>query len=159
MSPREDRRSTRFVDRTFQLGLAFRLFLVLAAFFGMGIALVFAPSAYILMTNNDLKSLGDAAAEFLILHKRIWVAWIFSFAGVFVYTLILSHRIAGPVHRINEVLRQLLRDEYPSNVRFRKSDFFQSTTDLLEQVAKKYGKSPAAAAGTPMEAPPGTKGS
>jgi len=41
----------------FQVGLAVRLLLVLTVLFAAGIALAFAPSAYILATTNDLKSL------------------------------------------------------------------------------------------------------
>jgi hypothetical protein len=151
----EDRRRTRLVDRTFQLGLAFRLFVGLAVFFAVGLAAVFAPSAYVLATKSDLKSIGPAATEFLILHKRIWFAWAITFVGVFGYALILSHRIAGPVHRINEVLRALLRDEVPSAVRFRKSDYFQPTTELLAQLLKKYGSPASNPQGTPPNAPPG----
>src|SRR5512134_2674296 len=112
--------------------MAWRLLLVVAAFFVAGIVLVFAPSAIVLATGNDPKALEPAAEEFLALHRRIWPAALFSFAGVFVYCLFYSHRIAGAVYRIDAVLRQLLRDEYPVRVQFRKGDYFQHTAQLLE---------------------------
>ncbi|MDP2659016.1 MAG: hypothetical protein Q8O78_11455, partial [Candidatus Deferrimicrobium sp.] len=83
MGATENRRHTRIVDRKFQLGLAVRLLLVLTILFLAGIALAFLPSIYVLATTNDLKSLEPAAAEFLVLHKRLWPAALLSLAGIF----------------------------------------------------------------------------
>jgi hypothetical protein len=134
------RRRSRLVDRPFQFGLAFRLLLAMAVFFAGGIFLVFAPSLYILATTKDLASLEPAATEFLVLHKRIWPAALFSFAGVFVYSLVFSHRIAGPIYRINATLRQLLRDEHPEKVTFRENDCFQPTAELLTELSNKMAE-------------------
>ena len=132
----ENRRRTRIVDRQFQLGLAVRLILVLTALFATGIALAFAPSAYVLATTNDLKSLEPAAAEFLVLHKRLWPAALLSFAGIFIYAILFSHRIAGPVYRINAVLRALIDDRDPRVVKFRDGDYFQPTAALLKELSE-----------------------
>jgi hypothetical protein len=136
----ENRRQSRVVDRQFQFGLAWRLLLVLTALFAGGILLMFAPSLYVMLTTKDLSSLEPAAAEFLVLHKRIWPAALLSFAGVFVYALRFSHRIAGPVYRIDAVLRQMLRDEYPETVTFRENDHFQPTAQLLTELSRKLSR-------------------
>jgi hypothetical protein len=128
------------VDRKFQFGMAWRLLLVVTGFFAAGIVLAFAPSAIVLATGSDLRSLETAAEEFLVLHRRIWPAALLSFAGVFAYCLIFSHRIAGAVYRIDAVLCQLLRDEYPARVRFRKGDCFQPTAQLLEELSRKLSE-------------------
>jgi hypothetical protein len=125
------------VDRKFQFGLAVRLLLVLTALFAAGIALAFAPSIYVLATTNDLKSLEPAATEFLVLHKRLWPAAFLSFAGIFVYVIFFSHRIAGPVYRINAILRALLDDRDPPVVKFRDGDCFQPTARLLGELSEK----------------------
>jgi len=137
LSTVENRRRTRIVDRQFQLGLAVRLLLVLTALSAAGIALAFAPSVYILATTNDLKSLEPAAAEFLVLHQRLWPAAFLSFAGIFVYAIFFSHRIAGPVYRINAVLRALIDGRDPPVVKFRDGDYFQPTAALLGELSKK----------------------
>ena len=133
----ENRRRTRIVDRQFQLGLAARLLLVLTALFAAGIALAFAPSAYVLATTNDLKSLEPAAVEFLVLHRRLWPAAFLSFAGIFVYAIFFSHRIAGPVFRINAVLRALIDGRDPPAVKFRDGDYLLPTATLLEELSEK----------------------
>lgn len=133
----EDRRRTRIVDRQFQLGLAARLLLVLTALFVAGIALAFLPSIYVLATTDDLKSLEPAAAEFLVLHRRLWPAALLSLAGIFFYVIFFSHRVAGPVYRINAILQALLEDREPPVLKFRDSDYFQATADLLEELSVK----------------------
>jgi len=154
-----DRRRTRLVDRKFQFGLAWRLLLVMSGFFLAGIVLVFAPSALVLVTAREMKALEPAAEEFLVLHRRIWPAAILSFAGVFAYCLLFSHRIAGPVYRINAVLRQLLRGDFPAEIRFRKGDYFQPTAELLTELSRKL-RAPGSDAvpgpgGLPSGDPPG----
>ena len=147
----EDRRRTRIVDRQFQLGLGVRLLLVLTALFAAGIALAFLPSIYVLATTNDLKSLEPAAAEFLVLHKRLWPAALLSLAGIFFYAIFFSHRIAGPLYRINAILRALIENRDPPVVNFRGNDYFQPTAALLKELSEKLR---ASRKGTPTR--PGT---
>jgi hypothetical protein len=133
----EDRRRTRIVDRQFQLGLAVRLLLVLTILFAVGLLLAFAPSYYVLATTNDLKSVEPAAAEFLVLHKRLLPAALLSLAGIFFYAIFFSHRIAGPLYRINTILRALIEDRDPPVVKFRDDDYFQPTAALLRELSEK----------------------
>ncbi|MHB1013299.1 MAG: hypothetical protein ACYC37_10410 [Desulfobacteria bacterium] len=137
MGAAENRRRTRIVDRQFQLGLAVRLLLVLMILFAIGILLAFAPSYYVLATKNDLKSLEPAAAEFLVLHKRLLPAALLSLAGIFLYAIFFSHRIAGPLYRINAILRALIEDRDPPVVKFRDDDYFQPTAALLKELSEK----------------------
>jgi len=150
----EDRRRTRIVDRQFQLGLAVRLLLVLTILFAAGLTLAFAPSYYVLATTNDLKSLEPAAAEFLVLHKRLLPAALLSLAGIFIYAIFFSHRIAGPLYRINAILRALLEDREPPVVKFRDGDYFQPTADLLEELSEKMRAARRTTAPRPGGTPP-----
>ncbi len=147
MSPQEKRRRVTLVDRKFQVGLASRLVVALFLFTMLGLVLAFAPSFYLLATTNDPKSLEAAATEFLVLHKRLWPAALICFAGIFLYALRLSHRMAGPIYRINTVLGQLLRDVPPGKITFRENDFFLQTGSLLDQLSEKLRNAP----GNPRE--------
>jgi hypothetical protein len=133
----EDRRRTRIVDRQFQLGLAVRLLLVLTILFAVGLLIAFAPSYYVLATKSDLKSVEPAAAEFLVLHQRLLPAALLSLAGIFIYAIFFSHRIAGPLSRINTILRALIEDRDPPVVKFRDDDYFQPTVTLLMELSEK----------------------
>lgn len=147
-------RRTRIVDRQFQMGLAVRLLVVLTILFAAGIFLAFLPSAYILATTDDLRSLEPAAAEFLVLHKRLLPAALLSMAGIFLYVIFLSQRIAGPLYRINAILRALIDDRDPPVVKFRGSDYFQPTADLLEELSGKMRAARGAPAPRPVAPPP-----
>ncbi len=137
MGYRPDRRAWSLIDRKFQYGLAFRLFIASALLSLAGLVLVFAPSVYHLGAATDPEILEKAAEEFLLLHKRVWPAVLLCFAGVFIYCIILSRRIAGPICRINAVLEQLLQDKRPGKVTFRKNDWFHPTASLLERLSSK----------------------
>lgn len=116
--------------------MAWRMLLAFLLFFAIGIFLVFAPSMFGLLVGADLEELEPAGREFLILHRRIWPAVLFVLAGVFVYTALFSHRIAGPIYRINAVLQAMLRGEYPKSVTLRKADHFHETAELLERLSR-----------------------
>jgi hypothetical protein len=109
---------------------------VFLCFFAMGVIMLFAPSMYKLLTGADLAELEPAAQEFLSLHERIWPSVLFVLAGVFGYTLVFSHRIAGPIYRINSVLQMMLKGEYPKSVTLRKGDHFHQTAELLELLSQ-----------------------
>jgi hypothetical protein len=125
---------------------------VLTILFGAGLLLAFAPSYYVIATTSDLKSLEPAAAEFLVLHKRLLPAALLSLAGIFLYAIFFSRRIAGPVYRINAILRALIEDRDPPVVRFRDDDYFQPTAVLLRELSEKMQASrrtPAPRGGNP----------
>lgn len=136
MNPTTNRRKGRLVDRQFQVGLAWRFLLAFLLLFFLGVFLVFAPSMFGLFVGETLESLEPAATEFLILHHRIWPAVVIVLIGMFAYAIAVSHRIAGPVYRINEVLRRMIGGEFPDKIAFRKGDYFQETAELLETLSK-----------------------
>ena len=140
MTTPPNRRKTRLVDRQYQFGLAWRMLFVFLLFFAIGVFLVFAPSMFGLLGGADPADLEPAAQEFLILHRRIWPAVLVVLAGVFVYTLFFSHRIVGPIHRINQVLHKLLKGEYPESVTLRKGDHFHQTAELLERLSRQLAR-------------------
>lgn len=139
MNPTTNRRRGCLIDRKFQVGLAWRFLLVFLLFFVLGIFLVFAPSMFGLLTGDTLESLEPAANEFLVLHHRVWPAVVVVLVGMFAYTIVVSHRIAGPIYRINDVLRKMIAGEFPERVAFRKGDYFRETADLLQALAKRLG--------------------
>jgi hypothetical protein len=150
----EDRRRTRILNRRFRLGLAVRLLLVLTILFAVGLLLAFAPSYYVLATTNDLKSVEPAAAEFLVLHKRLLPAALLSLAGIFAYTIFFTRGIAGPLGRINAILRALIEDREPPVVKFDEDDYFKPTAELLGELSAKMRASRGATASRPGGNPP-----
>lgn len=137
MARTANRRRLHLVDRQYQIGIAWRMMIAYLVFFAAGLLLMFGPSMIVLLTNQDLSAVEPAAREFLALHKRIWPAALLIGGCVFVYTLLVSHRIAGPIYRINAVIRQMIEGEYPDKVSLRRGDHFQGTADLLTALSRK----------------------
>jgi hypothetical protein len=140
MAHPENRRKPGLIDRKFQLGLAWRMMIAFLALFIGGIVIVFTPSMLLLATGSDISELEPAGREFLVLHRRVWPAALFIFGGGFLYALYFSRRIAGPIYRINAILRQMLEGEYPQRVTFRRGDFFHDTAELLESLSRKVSE-------------------
>jgi len=112
---------------------------MMIAYFGFllaGLLLVFGPSLVVVATETDLAALEPAARELLVLHERVWPAVLFVGGCVFVYTLVVSHRIAGPIHRINDTLARMIRGEYPDHVTLRRKDHFHATAELLTELSR-----------------------
>ncbi len=124
------------INKNIQLGLAWRMMFAFTFFLIVGIALMFAPSMFRLAAGGKGDEL-QAAREFLILHTRIWPAVLVTLAGVFAYTLYFSQRIAGPIYRINDTLRKMIKGEYPKDVILRHKDFFMDTAELLQSLSRK----------------------
>ena len=58
-------------------------------------------------------------------------------ALVFVITIFQSHKIAGPIFKLQNYLKRIAKGESPSNIQFRKSDNFR---DLAEDINNAFNK-------------------
>src|SRR5690606_12898419 len=73
---------------------------------------------------------------------------IFAITSVIVVTLIVwhgvrfSHRIAGPLYRLNTDMRQMAKDGKVRNIRFRKGDYFLELPDAFNALLDKIGPEP-----------------
>lgn len=147
MSRVPNRRSRRLVNKRYQLGIAWRMMIAYFLFLLGGLLLLFAPSMFVVATGKEISVVEPAARELLVLHERVWPAVVFIGAGVFVYTLVLSHRIAGPIHRINEVLKGMIEGRYPDRITLRRGDHFHTTAALLTELSRKLARETEAAGG------------
>jgi len=75
-----------------------------------------------------------------VLHKRLWPAALLSFAGIFIYVILFSHRIAGPS---TGSMLSCTRSSTTGSpvVKFRDGDYFQPTAALLKELSEKMRSS------------------
>ena len=59
------------------------------------------------------------------LQKILIVTLFSSFLFLFIFGLILSHRIAGPLFRLNDYFTKMSKGEDTGDIKFRKNDFFR----------------------------------
>lgn len=140
MKEEKNRRKQYIINREIQLGVTFRFifFFILAIFFSTGS--IFLPSIVGMMTETRVEKLIVPAQEFLILHKRIWPMVLVFVVGIVIYTVLLTHRIVGPIYRLNRELRNMIEGKYSENILLRKKDFFKETASLVEELGQKLNE-------------------
>lgn len=65
---------------------------------------------------------------------------LLSSAILIIFGILLSHKIAGPVFRITEDLKSMIKDKKIKEVHFRKGDFFIELTETFNIFLKSYKK-------------------
>jgi len=69
-------------------------------------------------------------------HLRLWLMLGLAALLTSLYALRRSHRVAGPLYRLSQVLTRMTEGEYMS-VRFRKGDEFREFAAIANQLSKK----------------------
>ncbi|MEZ5285018.1 MAG: prepilin-type N-terminal cleavage/methylation domain-containing protein [Vicinamibacterales bacterium] len=88
-----------------------------------GFAVVlFGPSVYDLLWGTEHEQL-EAATLFLQLHHRLWPSLLALGAAFVALTLVLSHRVAGPLYRFRVVFEAVTRGELWVRTQIRRKDY------------------------------------
>lgn len=74
--------------------------------------------------------------QLLGLHVRLWPMLLLAAFLAGVYALLRSHRVAGPLYRLNQTLLRMNEGDYRS-LRFRQGDEFRELEPIVTQVGKK----------------------
>lgn len=76
----------------------------------------------------------EAAAQFLVLHRRVWPPLIITLVLLTLHSVFFSHRIAGPLYRFHTVYKAVARGELTVRTGIRKRDFLQKEADALREM-------------------------
>ncbi len=131
-----NRRKTFLINREIQIGITVRFIVVFVLFMLLATLIVFFPSALKLFMGHGSEELARPAREFLILNKRVWPMVILVIGGFVVYSVLFTHRLAGPVYRLNKELKKLIDGTFPERIALRDKDFFKETAALLEELSR-----------------------
>jgi len=119
------RRRRFLVMPRFQIGLALRVsFFVLLYSAALGF-LIFSPMQQELTGAVPFDKQAWVADQILELHFRVWPG--IALVGILVgfHTIFTSHRIAGPIYRIDQVIRAITAGDYSQRIRLRRTDRWQ----------------------------------
>ena len=116
----------------------FILKLILVIVVSMAISLAFLHVLLFLRVGDlDSRTYEEATKIYLNLDLYIFLALLiqFSFSMIVVtmLTLIYSHKIAGPVFRLKQVINKYLEEGEPGNVKFRDNDFLPGIASGFNQ--------------------------
>ncbi len=100
-------------------------------------SLVFFTGAMVLVTNMGVLSRAPDQTPLLgkVLASSILTLFLLLLVSV-VVTHFYSHRVAGPMHRLQNSLQDILKGNWPGPVNFRQSDDFQKVGEVLNAVLK-----------------------
>jgi len=77
-----------------------------------------------------------AARFILYLHSNFWPPALFALAAIALHSIMTSHRIAGPLHRILLFSRDLTKGKIPQRINLRKGDYLHEEVDEINRAAE-----------------------
>jgi len=128
-------RRKQFLLSDFQVRMLLFTFLYFVITVVILAAVLFVP----LMTQLDTEGLspeqrGIVAGEFLSLHYRFWPAIPLVLALIGAHSLLVSHRVAGPLYRFRQVQQDIGKGDLSGNVRLRKNDYLKEDGENLGEM-------------------------
>jgi len=86
----------------------------------------------------------ESAHNLIFLHNNFWLPSLFCLISISIHSIRTSHRIAGPIYRLNTIVDSMKRGILPAPLRsLRKGDYltaeFSQASDMLENLRLKLG--------------------
>ena len=133
MAKRPYKRRQILIDR-FQ----YRLVLINLLYF-LTILLIFSAALFLpliiqLESSTPLSEQEAVAIQFLALHARVWPALLLAFLLLAIHSIIVSHRIAGPLLRFRNTFRVIGTGDLSVRVTIRKHDYLGNEADILNEM-------------------------
>jgi methyl-accepting chemotaxis protein len=117
--------------------LQYRLLLVNLIYF-FTVVLVFASAVFapaiIGVQSADWEQRQQAANQFLFLHTSLWPAIIVVFVLLVAHSVMVSHRIAGPLYRFRKVFDALADGDLTVRAGIRRRDYLRKEVDSINQM-------------------------
>lgn len=119
------------IDKNFQTKYLVLTILLLSTYTFIFTIILFLPSILTLYLDHPMAEKAEAARTFLILHGTVWptTGAVILIFGIF--SIFLTHKIAGPAYRLKHALTELISGNLDSRIHLRKWDDLQ---EVAEQV-------------------------
>jgi methyl-accepting chemotaxis protein len=126
----------RFYVHSIQRKYAILTCLLLMAYtFVLAVAL-FLPPALKLGSGLPLEEQALAATQFIALSDRLWPAILLSVPAFMLLSIWITHRLGGPIYRLEQSLKRIASGDLGLEVRFREGDDLQELAALVNQVVR-----------------------
>jgi methyl-accepting chemotaxis protein len=131
----ERRDSRRLIVKDFQRRFVLvNLFFVCLAALAF-VVVLFGPLVFRLFDPEaPFEEQAQIAATFLGLHGRVWLAVAVVLLGGLLHLSIVSHRVAGPLVRINRIVRAAGAGDVSVRVKVRATDYLQEEAASLDRM-------------------------
>src|SRR5438309_12049138 len=125
------------IQRTYAIWFGLFMFFSALLVFGLAFLVPFIPPALKLASSLPLAERATAANQFLVLAQTIWPALAVLIPAAAVFSIYLTHRLAGPLFRLEQTARELIRGNLALRIRLRKGDELHELAGLLNEVLDK----------------------
>jgi len=118
------RRRQYIIKKRLQYGLLFTAFSYILI-----VILVIAFSLFLplVLSMEKAGSSADLAARFMLyLHENLWPPLFLTLLAIAFHSIMISHRIAGPLYRITVFFREVFRGMIPRPIVLRKDDYLSN---------------------------------
>ena len=78
---------------------------------------------------------GEVAGLFLSLHARVWPAMLVVFVLLALHSVLVSHRIAGPLYRFRSIFKAIAEGNLSVRANLRKADYLGKESDSLNEMS------------------------
>jgi HAMP domain-containing protein len=122
------------IQKTYAIRFGLFMFFSSLLVFGLVFLVPFILPALKLVSQIPLEERASAANQLLVLAQTIWLALAVLIPTAAVFSIYLTHRLAGPLFRIEQTARELIRGNLALRIRLRKGDELHELAGLLNEV-------------------------
>src|SRR3989442_5924477 len=122
------------LQRIYAIWFGLFMFFSSLLIFGLAFLVPFILPALKLVSQIPLEERARAANQFLVLAQTVWPALALLILAAAVFSIYLTHRLAGPLFRIEQTARELIRGNLALRIRLRKGDELHERAGLLNEV-------------------------
>jgi methyl-accepting chemotaxis protein len=121
------------IQRTYAISFGLFMFFASLLVFALAFLVPFMLPALKLVSQIPLEERARAAQQFLVLTRSIGPALVVLIPAAAVFSIYLTHRLAGPLFRIEQTARELIRGNLALRIRLRKGDELHELAGLLNE--------------------------
>lgn len=132
------------IQKTYAVYLGALLFTYSVALFGLAFVAPYVMPAITLISSGPLEEREIAATQFLVLGQTIWPAIVVLILACAAFSIYLTHRLAGPLYRLEQTAKELVGGNLSLRIRLRKEDQLQELAEVaneaLENLEQAFGE-------------------
>ena len=130
------RRKRKLIKPAYQIKVTLTIVVSLIIYSVILGMLIFYPLWMELQSASSIYEKEKISYAILSLHKVLWPAVIVISLLVGIQVIFASHRVAGPIYRLEKTLEELINGNFSIRMRLRKGDEFKELEGVMNRLAE-----------------------
>lgn len=127
----------RYYIHKVQKKYALMIFGILGAYTFILTLALFVPPSLQLGTETSLENQIEAASQYIALSDRLWPAILISIPAFMILSIFITHKLAGPIYRIEKTLKKMAEGDFKEKINFRAGDELQELGVYFNQIMER----------------------